>query len=59
MYKNTIVSIEQKLLKVELKNYFQKINLIRILDAKLEKICQSKVSTILSFFTRDTKASQI
>jgi len=37
MFKNTIASIKQKLLKIRLRNYFRKINLIRILDAKLKK----------------------
>jgi len=39
MFKNTIASIKQKLLKIELRNYFRKIDLIKILDGKLEKTC--------------------
>jgi len=58
MFKNTIISIEQKLLKIKLKNYFQEINLIRILDTKLKKIRQSRVSTILSSFVENTRVSQ-
>jgi len=39
MFKNTITSIKQKLLKIKLKSYFREIDLIRILDAKLKKTC--------------------
>jgi len=42
-FKNTIVSIEQKLLKIKIKNYFSKFDLIRILDAKLKKTCRTRV----------------
>jgi len=45
-------------LKIRLKNYSREIDLIRILDAKLEKICQSRISTISSSFAKDTKVSQ-
>jgi len=37
MFKNTIASIEQELLKIKLKNNSREINLIKILNAKLEK----------------------
>jgi len=37
MFKNTITSIEQELLKIKLRNYSQEINLIKILNAKLKK----------------------
>jgi len=42
-FKNTIVFIKQKLLKIKIKDYFRKYNLIRILDTKLEKTCRTKV----------------
>ncbi len=42
-FKNIIASIEQEFLKIEIKDYFRKYNLIRILNAKLEKICQTKI----------------
>jgi len=58
MFKNTIVSIEQEFLKVRLKNYSREINLIRILNAKLEETRRSKVSTILFSFAKSTKVSQ-
>ncbi len=58
MFKNTITSIEQKLLKIRLRNYSRKINLIRILDAKLEETRQLRVSTILFFFAKNIKTSQ-
>jgi len=58
MFKNTIASIEQEFLKIKLKNYSWEIDLIRILDAKLKKTCQLKVSTILFFFTKNIEASQ-
>jgi len=57
MFKNTIVSIEQELLKIKLRNYSRKINLIRILNAKLKEICQLRVLTILSFLARNIKVS--
>ncbi len=42
-FKNIIASIEQEFLKIKIKDYFRKYNLIRILNAKLEKICQTKI----------------
>jgi len=53
------VSIEQEFLKIKLRDYSREIDLIRILNAKLEKICRSRVSTILFSFAKNTKVSQI
>jgi len=47
-----IASIEQELLKIRLRNYFKEIDLIRILDAKLEETCQSRVLIILFFLQK-------
>jgi len=52
------VSIEQKFLKIEIKDYFRKNNLIRILDAKLKKIYRTRVQTILFSFVEDTKRAR-
>jgi len=38
-FKDIMAFIEQKLLKIKIKNYFRKYNLIRNLDAKLKKTC--------------------
>jgi len=59
MFKNTITSIEQEFLKVELRNYFREIDLIRILDAKLKETCQLRVSIISFSLAKDTKVLQI
>jgi len=59
MFKNTIASIEQELLKIKLRDYFREINLIRNLNAKLKEICRSRVLTILSSFAKNIKTSQI
>jgi len=57
-FKNTIASIKQELLKIKIKNYFWKYNLIKILNAKLKKIYQIKVQTILFFLIKDAKRTQ-
>jgi len=57
-FKNTIASIKQELLKIKIKNYFWKYNLIKNLNAKLKKIYQIKVQTILFFLIKDAKRTQ-
>jgi len=58
IFKNIIAFIKQELLKIRLRNYSREIDLIKILDAKLEEICQSRVSTILLSFIKNIEASQ-